>query len=68
MSRVSSTWAGLEPGGDGLAGVSESIVAVLVVPSEEVADLAELTTVGIDGRNDVWARVGRAREREGGDR
>lgn len=68
MGGVSCTWAGLEPGSDGLARVGEDTVVVLVVSSEEVADLAELATVGIDGRDDVWARVGRARNLEGGDR
>lgn len=68
MSGVSSTWAGLEPSGDGLARVGESAIIVLVVSSEEVADLAELATVGIDGRDDVWAGVGRARNLEGGNR
>lgn len=67
MSRVTGTWAGLEPGRDGRGRVGKIAVVVLVVSGEEVTDLAELATVGIDSCDDEWARVGGTRDLEGRD-
>lgn len=70
MRRITGTGRRLEPGGHRRARVTEvaSVDVELIISRQEMADMTELPTVGVNVGEHVWSWVGRARQFEGRDR
>jgi hypothetical protein len=67
VSWVSSARRRLEPSSDSLTGIGQIVRSSvkLVISSQEVSNMAELTAIGIDTCDHVWARVRSANQFEG---